>query len=37
VNRLELTPCTLMFNAVNPASLLFSALNSPVVRGHAVK
>jgi hypothetical protein len=33
---LELTPCTLMFNAVNPASLRFSAVNGPVVRGHAV-
>lgn len=32
----ELTPCTLMFNAVNFASLPFSALNSTVVRGHAV-
>ena len=33
---LELTPCTLMFNAVNPASLRFSSVNGPVVRGHAV-
>lgn len=31
----ELTPCTLMFNAVNFASLPFSTLNSTVVRGHA--
>jgi hypothetical protein len=33
----ELTPCTLMFNAVNTASLNFSTINSAVVRGHAVK
>jgi hypothetical protein len=32
----ELTPCTLMFNAVNFASLPFSTLNSTVVRGHAL-
>lgn len=37
VTGLELTPCTLMFNAVNPASLKFSIVNTPVVRGHAVK
>jgi hypothetical protein len=37
MERLELTPCTLMFNAVNTASLLFSAVNTPVVRGHVVK
>jgi reprolysin-like metallo-peptidase family M12B len=34
--KLELTPCTLMFNAVNFASLPFSTLNSTVVRGHAL-
>lgn len=34
--KLELTPCTLMFNAVNFASLPFAALNSTVVRGHAL-
>jgi len=33
---LELTPCTLMFNAVNTASLRFSTVNTAVVRGHAV-
>lgn len=32
---LELTPCTLMFNAVNFASLPFGMLNTAVVRGHA--
>ncbi|HEX2164323.1 MAG TPA: zinc-dependent metalloprotease family protein [Thermoanaerobaculia bacterium] len=32
---LELTPCTLMFNAVNFASLPFGTLNRAVVRGHA--
>jgi hypothetical protein len=33
----ELTPCTLMFNAVNTASLNFSTINAAVARGHAVK
>jgi hypothetical protein len=32
----QLTPCTLMFNAVDTASLKFSIVNTPVVRGHAV-
>jgi hypothetical protein len=32
----DLSPCTLMFNAVNFASLNFSTLSSSVVRGHAV-
>ena len=31
----ELSPCTLMFNAVNTSSFNFSTLNSLVVRGHA--
>jgi hypothetical protein len=30
----EVSPCTLMFNVVNLASLNFSQLNSAVVRGH---
>lgn len=29
------SPCTLMFNAVNPSSLNFAALNGAVVAGHA--
>jgi len=33
----DLSPCTLMFNAVNFASLNFSSVDGPVVRGHAVK
>lgn len=33
----ELTPCTLMFNAVNFASLPFSTVNRTVVRGHALE
>jgi len=33
----ELTPCTLMFNAVNTASLDLSTINTAVTRGHAVK
>lgn len=33
--NLELTPCTLMFNFVNFASLPFSTVNTTVVRGHA--
>lgn len=33
--NLELTPCTLMFNFVNFASLPFSTLNTTVARGHA--
>lgn len=32
----DLSPCTLMFNAVNFASLNFSTLEGTVVRGHAV-
>jgi hypothetical protein len=32
----ELSPCTLMFNFVNFASLNFSTFNGVVVRGHAV-
>ena len=32
----DLSPCTLMFNAVNFASLNFSTLEGAVVRGHAV-
>jgi hypothetical protein len=32
----DLSPCTLMFNAVNFASLNFSSVDGPVVRGHAV-
>lgn len=35
--RQELTPCTLMFNAVNTVSLKFSTVNTAVVRGHAVE
>lgn len=31
----EVSPCTLMFNAVNPSSLNFSVLNGAVVAGHA--
>ena len=31
----ELSPCTLMFNAVDASSFNFSQLNSTVVRGHA--
>lgn len=37
VANFELTPCTLMFNAVNTASLDFSTINTAVTRGHAVK
>lgn len=33
--NLELTPCTLMFNFVNFASLPFSTVNTTVVRGHS--
>lgn len=33
----DLSPCTLMFNAVNFASLNFSSVDGPVTRGHAVK
>jgi hypothetical protein len=32
----DVSPCTLMFNAVNGASLNFSTLSGRVVRGHAV-
>ena len=32
----DLSPCTLMFNAVNFASLNFGVLSGAVVRGHAV-
>lgn len=35
IEDLELTPCTLMFNAVNFGSLPFGTLNTAVVRGHA--
>jgi hypothetical protein len=31
----DVSPCTLMFNAVNPSSFNFSALNGTVVAGHA--
>ena len=31
----ELSPCTLMFNAVDLSSFNFSQVNSTVVRGHA--
>jgi hypothetical protein len=31
----DLSACTLMFNAVDLASLNFSTLNSVVVKGHA--
>ncbi|HEU4910525.1 MAG TPA: zinc-dependent metalloprotease family protein [Actinomycetes bacterium] len=34
VGEPEVSPCTLMFNAVNLASLNFSTANSAVVRGH---
>ena len=33
----DLSPCTLMFNAVNFASLNFETLSAAVVRGHAVQ
>ncbi|MBI1950457.1 MAG: hypothetical protein HYS34_03740 [Acidobacteria bacterium] len=33
----DLSPCTLMFNAVNFASLNFSTLSGAVVRGHSVE
>jgi hypothetical protein len=33
----DLSPCTLMFNAVNFASLNFGVLSGGVVRGHAVE
>lgn len=33
----DLSPCTLMFNAVNFSSLNFGALSGAVVRGHAVE
>jgi hypothetical protein len=33
----DLSPCTLMFNAVNFASLNFTILSGAVVRGHAVE
>lgn len=36
VNSSDVSPCTLMFNAVNGASLNFSVLSGKVVRGHAV-
>ena len=32
----DLSPCTLMFNSVNNASLSFSSVEGAVVRGHAV-
>lgn len=32
----DLSPCTLMFNAVNFASLNYSTLSGTVVRGHAI-
>jgi hypothetical protein len=32
----DLSPCTLMFNSVNYASLSFGTLEGAVVRGHAV-
>lgn len=31
----HLTPCTLMFNAVNFASIPFGTINAAVIRGHA--
>jgi hypothetical protein len=33
----DLSPCTLMFPMVNFASLNFSAVEAPVVRGHAIE
>jgi hypothetical protein len=33
----DVSPCSLMFNAVNFASLNFTALSGSVVRGHAVE
>ena len=35
VGEPEVSPCTLMFNAVNLASLNFATLSGAVVRGHA--
>lgn len=35
LTQLEVSPCTLMFNAVDVASLNFSTVNGLVVRGHA--
>ncbi|HEX7189893.1 MAG TPA: pre-peptidase C-terminal domain-containing protein [Actinomycetes bacterium] len=35
VGEPEVSPCTLMFNVVNLASLNFAQVNSAVVRGHA--
>jgi hypothetical protein len=32
----DVSPCTLMFNAVDFTSLNFSQINGPIVRGHAV-
>ena len=37
VGEPEVSPCTLMINAVNVASLNFSSLNGAVVRGHATE
>ena len=31
----DVSPCTLMFNAVNPSSFNFSAVNGTIVAGHA--
>ncbi len=35
LDQLEVSPCTLMFNAVDTASLNFSTVNGQIVRGHA--
>ena len=35
LTQLEVSPCTLMFNSVDVASLNFSTLNGQIVRGHA--
>ncbi len=35
LTQLEVSPCTLMFNSVDIASLNFSTLNGQIVRGHA--
>jgi len=37
VGEPEVSPCTLMFNAVNLASLNFATLNGTVVRGHTTE
>jgi hypothetical protein len=37
VGEPEVSPCTLMINVVNIASLNFSTFNGSVVRGHALQ